>query len=96
MLVDDENSKFKCTSISSLWVFDEKPDPNDILLGKITKNPIAFELASAKRPAKYNGPPRVDLIIATVCNTASSAREFTPQFEVESTLALNYDEKNDS
>jgi len=93
-LVDDENSRFKCTSISSLWVFDEEPDPNDILLGKITKNPIDFEIAAALRPAKYSGPPRVDLIIATIRNTASSTREFSPEFEVESTLALNYDEKN--
>ena len=93
-LVDDENSRFKCTSISSLWVFDEKPDANDILLGNNTINPIDFEIAAASRPAKYSGPPRTDLIIATVKNTESSIREFAPQFKIESEIALKYNLKN--
>ena len=93
-LVDDENSRFKCTSISSLWVFDEEPDPDEILLGKNKIDAIDFEIAAASRPAKYSGPPRTDLIIATVKNTASSICEFTPQFNIESAIALKYYLKN--
>jgi len=93
-LVDDENSRFKCTSISSLWVFDEKPDPEDIILGKNKKDSIDFEIAAASRPAKYSGPPRTDLIVATVKNTENTIREFAPQFDVESAIALKYNIKN--
>jgi len=95
-IVDDDSARYKCTSISSLWVFDEKPDADDILLGKNTINPIDFEIAAASRPAKYSGPPRTDLIIATVKNTESSIREFAPQFNVESEIALKYNLKNQS
>ena len=78
------------TILNVLWVFKgEAPPMNELLTGKSSRPALAHVRCGHER--RRAGPPRYDVLLARLCNTAAAEVTLTPTLSIDSELPVKAD-----